>query len=86
MKRVGDCPSCKCEIWLPDILFDNAIRSPEIGFYCSYGHKQHFSEAGIKKYFDALAAKAFKEAPMIPNLSNVIRLFKEKGHETQRHS
>lgn len=73
MKRISNCPGCNCEIWLPDELHEAAIRSPKINFFCVYGHKQHFSEAGIAQYW-AKKPKAI-----------VIQLFKGKGHEAQQH-
>lgn len=89
MKRVGGCATCKCEIWIPDELFTAAMSTPKIGFCCAYGHPQHFSEAGIKKYREDVALKAKPaEVPLpweIPTNSNVI-LFKRKGHEAQPHS
>lgn len=76
MKKLNDCPLCKCEIWIPESLFNEAIRSVEIVFYCAYGHKQHFSQAGIDKYWTKPVTKN-------QNPNNVFPLFKAKGHEAQ---
>jgi len=43
MKSAGLCWKCKCEVWLPNELHDAAHRSPEISFFCSYGHAAHFA-------------------------------------------
>lgn len=40
--QVGPCARCKCEMFLPDALYEAAKRSPKISFYCAYGHEQHF--------------------------------------------
>lgn len=45
MKNVGDCCNCKCEVWIPDALYEAAQRSRGangIRFYCAYGHSQYF--------------------------------------------
>lgn len=44
MKNAGPCARCKCEVWIPDALFDAANRSEKVGFYCSYGHPLVFKE------------------------------------------
>ena len=41
---VGGCYWCKCPMYLPIELYNAARRRPDISFYCSYGHKQHFPE------------------------------------------
>jgi len=78
MKRVGDCPLCQCEIWLPDELFLDGMKS-KATFFCSYGHKQQFSENTIKYYWWHQSKTVTKNQ----NHNNVIQLFKEKGHEAQ---
>jgi len=83
MKRVGDCPLCRCEVYLPDELFSAAMKSSMITFFCSYGHKQHFSEDTIKRH----SAKITQPPAPLPSYdgTNIIK-FKGKGHETQSHS
>jgi hypothetical protein len=44
MTNTGECCRCKCEVWIPTTLYTAARHSPDIWFYCSYGHKQHYSE------------------------------------------
>lgn len=44
MKNAGPCCVCRADIYLNDALYDSACRSEAIWFYCSYGHKQHFSQ------------------------------------------
>ena len=45
MKEGGYCPRCGSLIIMPDELHDAARRSPDIPFYCSYGHHLHYPEA-----------------------------------------
>ncbi len=44
MIQVGACYRCKCEMSLPDDLYQAAKRSSKINFFCAYGHEQHFVE------------------------------------------
>jgi len=85
MKRIGNCPWCKSEMWLPDELYQAAVRSPQIAFYCAYGHKQHFSIEGIKKYWEDKAKPAQPAIQPTYEATNII-IFKGKGHEAQQHS
>jgi hypothetical protein len=40
---IGACWHCKCEMWLPQALYDAAQHGREtITFYCAYGHPQVF--------------------------------------------
>lgn len=39
---VGRCCQCGSEMLIPDELYRAAVRSPDISFYCAYGHKQHY--------------------------------------------
>lgn len=80
MQRVSACVQCKCEIGLPDELYEAAIRSPKISFYCAYGHSQHFSEDGIRKYW---AARSQAAELKFTDMTNVVQ-FKGKTNEAQR--
>lgn len=42
MKSAGLCWQCKCDVWLPDALYDSARHSEAISFFCAYGHSAHF--------------------------------------------
>jgi hypothetical protein len=45
MKNAGPCCACKCEVWIPDALYEAALhsRGPNgIHYYCAYGHSQHY--------------------------------------------
>ncbi len=78
MKKINNCPVCKCEMWLPDELCDAALKSSKVKFHCAYGHSQHFSDDCIKAYWAPLQ----KIKIPIVEYSNVIQ-FKGKTHEAQ---
>jgi hypothetical protein len=41
---ISTCWKCKCEVWLPQSLYDAAKHSSRISFFCAYGHEAIFSE------------------------------------------
>ena len=46
MINIGECTTCKCEVWLPKALNEAALRSrgPNgIRFYCAYGHNMTYA-------------------------------------------
>ena len=42
MTNVGACCRCRAPMALPTSLYHAAKHSPDIKFFCAYGHKQHF--------------------------------------------
>jgi len=45
MRSVGPCYTCKCEMMIPDALYEAADRAKGvISFYCAYGHGQVFAK------------------------------------------
>lgn len=45
MKNAGPCYRCKCEIWIPDALYDAAQHGRgKVEFFCAFGHGQVFAE------------------------------------------
>lgn len=76
MIRLNNCPMCQSPVWLPKELHDAAIKSSQVPFYCPYGHKQHFTEDGIRNYWIQMEASlAAKKQPLvipISDTSNVI--------------
>lgn len=45
MKTTGACVQCKCDVWIPDALYDAAkAGAGVITFYCGYGHPQVFAK------------------------------------------
>ena len=38
------CCRCESDMWVPPDLEAAARRSPDISFYCPYGHRQHYAE------------------------------------------
>lgn len=44
MKDVGQCITCKCQVWIPNALHEAAhAAAGKLSFYCSYGHEMVFS-------------------------------------------
>ena len=42
---VGPCYHCKCDMWLPEALYQAAQHGrEEIKFYCGYGHVQVYAK------------------------------------------
>lgn len=44
MIDAGKCWKCKCQIWLPDELYQAAKKSASISIHCGYGHAGVFRE------------------------------------------
>lgn len=42
MKDAGPCYRCKCQVWIPDALYEAAQRSSKVEFFCAFGHGQIF--------------------------------------------
>ena len=44
MKNAGPCARCKCEVWIPDALYEAAQHGRgKVTFFCGYGHGQMFA-------------------------------------------
>lgn len=37
------CARCKCSFGIPDTLYETALHSEQIIFYCPYGHQLHYT-------------------------------------------
>ncbi len=70
------CFKCKCEMWLPDALYEAAMAAKEkITFYCAYGHPQVYitgesEETKLRRERDLLkqqAARLHEEATAASN-------------------
>lgn len=47
MTQTNPCFTCKCEVWVPDALWESCKRSRGpggISYYCAFGHQQHLIE------------------------------------------
>jgi hypothetical protein len=69
----GPCHTCKSDIWLPRELYDAAVRSEKISFFCPYGHEGVFkkgdSEADVlRRERDRLKQKIAEKDDAIYNL------------------
>jgi len=65
MIQAAPCYTCKCEVWVPDALWEACKRSrgPNgISYYCAYGHQQHLvqgesEETKLRRERDRLAQR-----------------------------
>lgn len=63
MKNAGPCYRCKCELWIPDALYEAAQHGRgKVEFFCAYGHGQVFSvgeseETKLRRERDRLAQR-----------------------------
>lgn len=78
MRDVGPCWKCKCEVWIPDALYEAAQKtkhdSRPIGFYCSYGHHAVFvagetDEQKLRRERDQLAQRIAQKDDYIREVS-----------------
>lgn len=58
MVDAGACCQCGAKIKLPKELYEAAHRSPDIWFYCAYGHRQHYPKTATEREADKLRRKA----------------------------
>lgn len=43
MKNAGPCVRCRCDVWIPDALYEAAQHGRgSVNFYCAYGHPMVF--------------------------------------------
>lgn len=85
MKNVGPCYKCKCEVWIPDALYEaaQASRGPNgISFYCGYGHGMHFSIGETEA--DKLRRERDRLAQQIAEKNDTIREERERREATER--
>lgn len=54
MIDVGECCQCNTRMTVPEPLYKSARHSPNIWFYCAYGHKQHYSKTPSESEADKL--------------------------------
>lgn len=65
MKNAGPCAQCRCDVWIPDELYDAARRGAGphgVSFYCGYGHVLYFpagetEEAKLRRERDRLTQR-----------------------------
>lgn len=87
MRNVGPCHRCKCEVWIPDALYEAACHSRGPGgvqFYCSYGHDQHYiwgeSEA------DKLRRERDRLAQRVAERDDDVRRQRERAEAAERRA
>lgn len=94
MRSVGPCYNCKCEMMIPDSLYDAAKHAKGvITFYCGYGHAQVFAkgeseETKLRRERDRLTQRIAEKDDEIQRqramrLSTERRLSAAKGQMTK---
>lgn len=83
MKNAGPCHRCKCDVWIPDELYEAAKRAPEtISFYCGYGHSLVFVEGETEE--QKLRRERDRLAQRIAERDDEIRRQREARAATER--
>lgn len=83
MKNVSPCYTCKCDVWIPDALYEAAQRGKGvINFHCAYGHSMVFcvgenEETKLRRERDRLAQR-------IAEKDDEIKRQREWREETER--
>ena len=79
---IGPCCRCKQDIQLPLELYHAAKRSPNISFWCAYGHQQHFAEGETNE--TKLRRERDRLAQQIAQRDDEIRRQRELGEAAER--
>ena len=83
MKSVGPCYTCKCEMWIPDALYESANHAKgRISFYCAYGHSQVFcvgdnEETKLRRERDLLKQRLSEK-------DDTIKYWRESKEQTEK--
>lgn len=84
MKNVGPCVECKCEMLIPDALYEAARCNPDIYFYCGFGHPQHYSKTPRERSEDALRRERDRLTQRLAEKDDTIRMERERTAATER--
>lgn len=82
MKNAGPCCRCKTDIYLPDSLYEVALKSPDVWFWCAYGHKQHFTEGESEE--TKLRRERDRLAQQVAEKDDAIRFQRELREAAER--
>lgn len=80
--NVGKCCRCGCEMALPLELHHAAKRSPDILFYCPYGHPQHYPAGETEA--DKLRRERDRLAQRVAERDDEIRRQRERAEGLDR--
>jgi hypothetical protein len=76
---IGPCWQCKCEVWLPQELYDAAKRGADkIIFHCAYGHPAVFGKGDseldiVRRERNWLKQQIAAKDDDIENLRNLVK-------------
>ena len=82
MQNVGQCCTCKCEVWIPDDLYTAAKHSARINFYCSYGHSMVFAQG--ESDLDKMRRERDRLAQQIAYKDDRIKALREDAEAASR--
>ena len=78
------CYRCKCEFTIPNALYTAARASDKIGFWCPYGHEQHFPSAEAISEYEKIRRERDRLAQRLAQKDDDIRLEKEARLAAER--
>lgn len=84
MKNVGPCYECKCEMWIPDALYEAARHDSKIFFCCAYGHSQHYPKSPRRSAEDALRLERDRLAQRVAQRDDEIKHQRELRYGVER--
>lgn len=84
MKNVGPCFECRCEMWIPDALYEAARHDPKIFFCCGYGHSQHYPKTPRESDEDKLRRERDRLAQRVAERDDTIRAERERTERVER--
>ncbi len=80
----GPCCQCKTRIKLPKALHDAARHSPEIWFYCAYGHRQHYTKTPAQTEADTLRRERDRLQQRLAQRDDEILYQRDRCKKTER--
>lgn len=80
--QIGPCAKCKCEVSLPEELYNSARHSKEISFHCAYGHSMHFPQ-GLSEE-EKLRRERDRLAQRVAERDDEIRAQRERAEAAER--
>lgn len=85
MINAGRCVRCKCDIWLPEALYEAAQAGRgRVAFFCSYGHSQVFIEGETEE--QKLRRERDRLAQRIAERDDEIRHQRERAKAAERRA
>lgn len=85
MISTGACVQCKCEVYIPDALYEAAkAGAPNVTFYCGYGHPQVFAKGETD--LDKMRRERDRLAQQIAYKDDRIKALREDREAAERRA